>query len=205
MKISILATAFASFVLRPALADNTFDKPQNTSNNRPTVVSIKVKDQSDIQHLADKFDILDVDKKSMTVSALVNSHEKTALENEQYIVGVDDAATAELEQASADGIAGYTCYRTVEETYATGASLAANYPDIAEWIDIGDTWEKTQDAANGYDIYALKITNKNNVVVGGKPVFFANCAIHAREYTTAELCTRFAETLVEGYGKDAGE
>ncbi|MCD4751335.1 MAG: hypothetical protein K8R59_18345, partial [Thermoanaerobaculales bacterium] len=35
------------------------------------------------------------------------------------------------------------------------------------------------------------------------PVFFITSAIHAREYTTAELMTRFAEYLLDNYGIDA--
>jgi len=30
-----------------------------------------------------------------------------------------------------DGIPGYSCYRTVEETYATAETLAAAYPNLA--------------------------------------------------------------------------
>ena len=47
----------------------------------------------------------------------------------------------------------------------------------------------------------LKLTN--SAVPGPKPKFFITAAIHAREYTTAELVTRFAESLVNGYGTDA--
>ncbi|KAA3659188.1 MAG: hypothetical protein DWQ04_23065, partial [Chloroflexi bacterium] len=36
-----------------------------------------------------------------------------------------------------------------------------------------------------------------------KPKIFITSAIHAREYTTAELMTRFAEQLAAGYGTDA--
>ena len=79
--------------------------------------------------------------------------------------------------------------------------IVAAYPDLAEWIDVGDSWEKTQNPNAGYDLNVLILTNKN--IGGDKPVFYATSAIHAREYTTAELMTRFAEQLVEGYGNDA--
>ena len=36
-----------------------------------------------------------------------------------------------------------------------------------------------------------------------KPVLFMQATIHAREYTTTELVTRFAEDLIAGYGVDA--
>ncbi|MCB0077725.1 MAG: carboxypeptidase regulatory-like domain-containing protein [Anaerolineales bacterium] len=99
------------------------------------------------------------------------------------------------------GIPGYACYRTVEETYTTAENIVAAHPTLAEWIDIGDSWEKTQNPNAGYDLMVLKLTNQN--IPGPKPVFFATSSIHAREYTPAELLTRFAEEVVNGYGTDA--
>lgn len=110
-------------------------------------------------------------------------------------------------EASYTGIDGYSCYRTVEETYDTGASIMANYPQLADWKKIGESWEKMNGKDGdptipaGYDIFALKLTNK--CISGDKPKFFLSCSIHARELAPAELCTRFAEMLVEGYGNDA--
>lgn len=100
----------------------------------------------------------------------------------------------------ATGIPGYPCYRTVEETFATGASIAANYPTLATWTDQGDSWEKVN-GFGGYDLYVLKLTN--SAIPGPKPKLFMSGAIHAREYTTAELLTRLAEYLVENYDVDA--
>ena len=79
--------------------------------------------------------------------------------------------------------------------------IVADHPDLATWTDVGDSWEKTDDPANGWDMMVLKLTR--SAVPGPKPALFLSCAIHAREYTTAELCTRFAEELVAGYGSDA--
>jgi carboxypeptidase T len=39
-------------------------------------------------------------------------------------------------------IPGYSCYRTVEETYAAAQALVTNHPTLASWVDIGDTWLK---------------------------------------------------------------
>jgi hypothetical protein len=46
----------------------------------------------------------------------------------------------------------------------------------------------------------LKLTN--SAIPGPKPIIFITSAIHAREYTTAELTTRLAEFLVTNYGTD---
>ncbi len=109
---------------------------------------------------------------------------------------------AEMQEAAlvqTSGIPAYPCYRTVEETFASAASIAANYPGLATWTDQGDSWEKTN-GLGGYDLYVLKLTNA--AVPGPKPKLFLTGAIHAREYTTAELLTRLAEYLVENYDTD---
>ena len=99
-----------------------------------------------------------------------------------------------------EGIPGYPCYRTVEETLTTGADLAALYPDLAQWIDIGNSWQKTQDPVDGYDLMLLKITN--SAIGGDKPDLYVEGAIHSRELVTAELVTRFAEHVLANYGVD---
>ncbi|MGQ9804149.1 MAG: hypothetical protein ACUVSH_09980, partial [Anaerolineae bacterium] len=58
------------------------------------------------------------------------------------------------------GIPGYPCYRTVEETYADAAAIAATHPNLATWTDIGDSWEKVTPGGNpGYDLMVLRLTN----------------------------------------------
>jgi len=132
-----------------------------------------------------------------------------------FTVEVDEARTEEICNPRAaikgqtEGIPGYACYRTVEETFQTAADLAADHPDLASWIDVGDSWEKTALGGEpGYDMMVLRLTN--SAVTGtppagttGKPRLYITSAIHAREYTTAELMTRFAEYLVDNYGIDA--
>jgi hypothetical protein len=100
-----------------------------------------------------------------------------------------------------EGIPGYPCYRTVEETLASGQALAAAYPGLAEWIDIGDSWEKTAAGGlPGYDLLVLRLTNES--VGGAKPDLWVEGAIHSRELTTAETATRFAEHLLANYDVD---
>lgn len=98
----------------------------------------------------------------------------------------------------------YLSYRTVEETFSTLAGLARQNSDIASWVDIGDSYNKaTPGGPNGYDIHAFQLTNKATDIPGyEKPILYVQSAIHAREYSTTELVTRFAEDLVAGYGTD---
>ena len=97
------------------------------------------------------------------------------------------------------GIPGFSCYRTVEETYADLSAAATANPDLASWLDIGDSWQKVV-GQGGYDHRILVLTNKK--LTGPKPVFLLIAAMHAREYATAELAARYALHLLNGYGSD---
>lgn len=96
------------------------------------------------------------------------------------------------------GIAGYPCYRTVEETFSTAEAIVADHPQLATWIDIGDSWEKSAPGGKpGYDMMVLRLTNA--AVSGPKPKLFIISSIQALEITPAELNTRFAEHLMQEY------
>ena len=43
-----------------------------------------------------------------------------------------------------NGIAGFPCYETVEETYALAQAIADENLDLASWMDVGDSWKKTE-------------------------------------------------------------
>ncbi len=102
--------------------------------------------------------------------------------------------------ATVQSITGYSCYETVEETYAAAQGFTTTYPNLAAWIDVGNSWEKGT-GLGGHDIFVLKLTNQS--LTGTKPKLFVNSAIHAREYTTAPLNLSFARWLLEGYGVNA--
>jgi carboxypeptidase T len=125
-----------------------------------------------------------------------------------FVPEVDAVRTAEMLRprvrlpGQINGIPGFPCYRTVEETFASAEAIVAAHPTLATWTEIGDSWEKaTPGGLPGYSIMVLKLTN--SATPGPKPILVINAAIHAREYTTAELVTRFAEYLVAQYGNNA--
>lgn len=104
---------------------------------------------------------------------------------------------------SSGTIPNFNSYRTVEGTYADLQQLATNNSDLAQWIDIGNSYDKvTPGGAAGYDIFALQL-GKQTGSGQAKPVLFLQAAIHGQDYATTELVTRFAETLVAGYGIDS--
>ena len=143
------------------------------------------------------------------------------LEAAGLTVGIDLAGTAQLRDfrksmdvalaagtrtLSAGGypsIPGFACYRTVEGAYQTMDDLALAYPQLAAVGGIGPSWEKSRNPANGHEMRVLRLTNFDTLASDPqRPAFVAYGSIHAREYTPAELLTRFAEWLATGYGID---
>ncbi len=92
-------------------------------------------------------------------------------------------------------------YRTVEETYAFMNQMQATYPNLAEVFTFGQSWLKTQNAANGYDMTGISLTNRT--LRGSKPVFYLQAGLHARELVPPEVATRFIQYLLANYGTDA--
>lgn len=124
----------------------------------------------------------------------------TSADSEYDGLAVNDV----IAEITDNAIPGFISYRTVEGTFRDLSQLAVDNSNIASWIDIGDSYDKvTPGGAEGYDIYALKLTNKSTDGHEPKPALYVQGSLHAREYTTAELVTRFAEELVAGYGKNA--
>jgi hypothetical protein len=150
----------------------------------------------------------EVDTKKRFIVLDVDQLEFDFLLDAGFRVEIDSNMTAELHRprqrlpGQLAGIPGYPCYRTVEETIATAEALVAAYPSLATYTDVGDTWEKSEPGGeDGYDMMVLKLTN--SAILGDKPDLFITSAIHAREYTPAELATRFAEYLLSNYNVDA--
>lgn len=176
------------------------------SESGPWVVRFDLQSPSTLAELQQRIDIWSVDFARGQWVALVSEDEFLQLRAAGLRLELDREQTEIVGRlgiplpGQGGGIPGFPCYRTVEETYATGQAVAAANPQLATWVDIGDSWEKTVDAAGGWDIFVLRLTQ--SAIAGPKPVFFASFAIHAREYTTAELGTRFAEYLVANYGTD---
>ena len=155
----------------------------------------------------------------MSLDALESEYEKgyivlrateedieTARQAGMRIIGVDAYVSAALPsepaaEAVQGTIAGFPCYRTVEETYATALAITRAHPKLATWRQVGRSWRKLQSAADGYDMRVLRLTNSETP--GPKPALFITAALHAREYTTAELALRFAEHLAHSYETDA--
>jgi hypothetical protein len=141
----------------------------------------------------------------------VEPDERAAIEALGFRVTIDEKRTRSVEYfraidrdawRSADraGIPGYPCYRTVDETVADLSAMATARPELARWETIGQSWRQANGSPGGDDIHALVLSNANSPHPKAPLVVMA--AQHARELTTAEAATRFAEWLFDHYDTD---
>ncbi len=190
----------------PATAQNP-SSPAFPEGEGPWVVRAYYTDRQMVDELAAWTEPWEVNSQAGYVVLDVDRTGYQWLLDAGFRVEIDASLTKQLNRVNEplpgqgpETIPGYPCYRTVEETYATAQAIATAYPTLATWTDIGDSWEKVNNPAAGYDLMVLRLTN--SAIPGPKPKLFIMAAIHAREYTTAELITRFAEYLVQNYDVD---
>jgi hypothetical protein len=187
----------------------------DTAGAREWVVEAHYADRATLTRATAQFQHVIIDAGRHTLRVATDEHGIEFLQSAGLEVGIDQVASAKLQavdakfqQAAAaglgpDSIPGFQCYRTVEETYQTMDQLAADHPAIVAIDDLGPTWKKTQNAAEGYEMRALRITNFATLGRDrARPKMAVFSSIHAREYAPAELDTRFAEWLVDNYGTD---
>ena len=177
----------------------------------PTIVQIGAHTEAQVNALVALVDIWEVDRAHGLVIAAADDATVVRLRAQGWEVTVDTARTqaarepaisaAAAGDAQGGSIPGFACYRTVEQTWADMAALAATHPRLAQWVDYGDSWDKATPAGPaGYDLHALVITNRDKP--GPKFPYVVIASVHARELATAEVAARFAEQLVSSYGND---
>jgi hypothetical protein len=122
-------------------------------------------------------------------------------------VEIDREQTEEANRDTAIPNPFYGGYKTVEEIEAFLDQHVAANPNLAEKIDIGDSWCKTHpgvctfpNAWNGFDLWVLRITNRD--IPGPKPVFWYDAGIHPLEIATPEVAMRFIDWLLNGYNSN---
>lgn len=153
------------------------------------IVRIAYRDRADLDRLASKLDVWEVDPDTNALVARVNPEEYNGLLSEGYSVVVD-VSRSQASPSSVD-----SCYRTVSQLYADEDVFASTYPTLTEVITIGTSYE-------GRPLRVLKLANKNHAV-SDKPRFFLMANLHGREFIPPEAAMQFARLLLEGYGRDA--
>ncbi|MCX7563590.1 M14 family zinc carboxypeptidase [Xanthomonadaceae bacterium XH05] len=172
----------------------------------PQVIVISDPSPEVLQQLGSRFGHVLYDHEAQEVRVEATGKDLTWITAQNPGWRVDAEATRALQLSlspleSLRAIPGFGCYRTVEETADTVANLVSVHPTLATSIDIGPTWRRVQNSTQGYRLQVLKLTN--SLIGGDKPKMFVMSSVHAREYTPAELITRYAEELLAGYGTDA--
>ncbi|MCP3981708.1 MAG: hypothetical protein GY716_20600 [bacterium] len=173
---------------------------------RRLVMRVYYDDVSQIRALVefDLWEFNDFDEKYVLVA--IAEDELEALRSLGFETALDLERTEEFNtrpvalEGQTTGIPGFPCYRTVEETHALGAQMAFDRPDLASWIDVGDSWEKIN-GFGGHDLYVLKLTN--SAVPGPKPTLLVTTSVHPRELAPVGVNTEFALHLFDNYGVDA--
>jgi hypothetical protein len=196
--------ALTLLVLLPAALSAAASGPP--PGDGPWVVKARFQERSQVDRFAAEYEPWEVHHDQGYIVVEVDRAGWQRLVELGFVPEVDAARTAELVRPrvrlpgqGVETIPGFPCYRTVEETFASAQALVAAHPNLASWVDIGDSWEKQQPGGlPGYDMMVLRLTN--SATPGPKPKLISTAAIHAREYVTAELMTRYAEYLVAQYG-----
>ncbi|HEV2764875.1 MAG TPA: M14 family zinc carboxypeptidase, partial [Pyrinomonadaceae bacterium] len=136
-------------------------------------------------------------------TALVRS-QRPELRQTRARTGETSAAASGTNEVSASSFMGG--YLTVPEMRAFVEDRAARFPDLAEFLVYGQSWERINKGPSfGHELFGIRLTNKLRPSHDGtpKPTFVLVAAIHARELSTSELALRFVDHLLNGYGTDA--
>lgn len=119
------------------------------------------------------------------------------------------------------------CYRTVEKANLDVDALVKQYPNLIRVVPVGKTWVQTQlmsfrnllikylpqsvtslidfdllPDSTGNSLRAVVLGNQATIKDKKVPRMVTTSSIHAREYTPAEISTRFTEWLIKNYATD---
>ncbi len=130
---------------------------------------------------------------------LTTPAELDKLRSDGWKVNIDEERTALLRQQSTDSFMGG--YRTVPEMRTFVDGLAARFPNLADVVVYGQSWEKISSGGTaGHDLFAMRLTNEQ--IAGPKPTILITASVHARELVPPEIALRLIEYLLNNYGAD---
>lgn len=189
---------------------NVFAAASSIDASAAWIVRAHYDDVAVLKQIAPHFTHMRVDRALQIVSVETDEFGAQVMQDAGLQIEIDMAATARMnlrDRALAglepDSIPSYACYQTVEETQASQDAFVTAYPTLASVVDIGPSWARSQNAANGYRLRVLKITNQATDSAASKPKFFYMSGLHAREYAPVGVNMGFAHWLLDNYGIDA--
>jgi carboxypeptidase T len=168
------------------------------------VIRVYFRDEAERDRLATELGAEEMSTRGGYLTVLSTHTEAEALRARGLRVDVDPQATYRVNNPDTF----YNGYFTVEEIYGFLDQKVTAYPNLAEKIDIGDSWCKTHpglctqpNSWNGFDLYVMHITNRS--IPGPKPVLWYDAGIHSREIATPEVAMRFIAFLLDNYNTNA--
>ena len=110
---------------------------------------------------------------------------------------IDGESAAEMStRLAAEGYSVYRPYGTPGGLREEYEQIAADHPDIAKLVVIGQS-------VQGQDIVALKVTKRaTRTPDGARPATLYSGAQHAREWITPEMVRRLTHHVIDNYGTD---
>jgi carboxypeptidase A2 len=111
---------------------------------------------------------------------------------EEFIRAASKTNNTALTSSSANYDPFYSDFRTLTEVESYVANLASKYPSLVSVFDAGTTVE-------GRNIEGLRISTGGS----GKPVFYSQATVHAREWLATPTLLFVVEQLMEAY--EAGD
>ena len=145
------------------------------------------------------FDIAEAHPQSGVFEVIVHAEELEALRRLgiPYKIKIANLETYAQALRASDYLDHFFDYeRTLEELVIAQAI----YPELMQLVDIGDSWEKTQNLAER-DLWAVKISD-NVARDEDEPEVLIMALHHAREIITPGIVLDFMHTLLTGYGQD---
>ena len=183
------------------------------------IIKVDWTDHQALSQLRGRYDVWQI--MPMQQTAYLYGDERTLLELKDggWQAEIDEEKTAfHLAQPQARAAeAFFGGYKDNAEILAELERIHAQYPELTELFDYGDSLCKTLggcltpggDALQGHDLWALRISNEaisgtsqisgTNVISGSKPVFVLHAGIHSRELSSMEIALRFANQLLTDY------
>jgi carboxypeptidase T len=147
---------------------------------------LQLRDKTQLQQLRDlEIDIAGVNLKTNEVGVVVTSDELNQLQKQFKVTKKNFLTVAPDDQ-----------YKNPQEIEEILKMYGTQYPDLTEVMSIGKTEQ-------GRDIWAIRLTNKNNIAKLKKPTFYINGMHHAREVMSPEVPLDAIEYLLTNYGKDS--
>ncbi|WP_165371523.1 M14 family zinc carboxypeptidase [Pseudolysobacter antarcticus] len=203
--IGVLAALFCAHSLNVSAAADT-----HIDESRIWIAQAHYQDVQAVREIAPYFTHMRVDRAQQTVTVETDALGIRHMREAGMQVEINLAATARmnvrdraLTTGNPDSIPNYACYQTVAETQASQDAFVASYPTLASVIDIGPSWARSQNSANGFRLRVLKITNQATDSATAKPKFFYMSGLHAREYAPVGVNLGLAHWLLDNYGIDA--